>query len=406
MDTSLTRRSFLLAASTAAASTISGSVATGFPANETLDVGVIGSGGRARHLMKSFPKLDKVRLVAVCDVWDVALAEGRKLADPKAVTTKKYQELLDRKDIQAVLIGSPDHWHVPLTVAACQAGKDVYVEKPLTHDLSEGKVVLEAQAKAKNVVQVGAQQRSMPHIVKARELVKAGRIGQVFKVRTSWNRNTDRVRRFPLGVDPKSVDWKTFLGSARKQEFDEYRFRNWRWFWDFGGGVFTDLMVHWVDVAHWVLDLGHPRLAVSIGQHISSKDVWETPDSVQTLLSYPEGVQIHFEGTFSNANKGAHIEFLGTEASLYLDRGRLELVPERNKKVEPLLEILGNEPKFKGADFYDQPDGELLHLQNWVECARLRKDPVDSVPAGVAAAAAAHLANQALRTGQTAEWKS
>ena len=136
----------------------------------------------------------------------------------------------------------------------------------------------------------------------------------VFKVRMSWNRNTDRVRRFPLGVDPKSVDWKTFLGNTREQPFDEYRFRNWRWFWDFGGGLFTDLMVHWVDVAHWVLDLdhSHPEAAVSIGQHIAAKDVWETPDTVQTLLTYPGGVQMHFEGTFSNANKVAHIEFLGT----------------------------------------------------------------------------------------------
>src|SRR5688500_8602320 len=123
-----TRRSFLLSAGSAAAAVVTGSVATGFPANETLNLGVIGSGGRARHLLRSVPKLDKVRVAAVCDVWDVALAEGKKMADPQAYTTKKYQELLDRKDIQAVLIGSPDHWHVPLTVAACRAGKDVYVE--------------------------------------------------------------------------------------------------------------------------------------------------------------------------------------------------------------------------------------------------------------------------------------
>ncbi len=402
-----TRRSFLLAAGTAAASAVAGSVATGFPANEALTVGVIGSGGRTRHLLRSFPKLDNVRVVAVCDVWDVALNEGRQMADPKATTTKKYQEVLDSKDVQAVLIGTPDHWHVPLTVAACQAGKDVYVEKPLTHDPSEGKAVLDAQAKSKRVVQVGAQQRSMPHIAKARELVKAGRIGQVVKVRMSWNRNTDRVRRFPLGVDPKSVDWKTFLGSAREQPFDEYRFRNWRWFWDFGGGLFTDLMVHWVDVAHWVLDLdhSHPEEAVSIGQHIAAKGVWETPDTVQTLLTYPGGVQMHFEGTFSNASKGAHVEFLGTDASLYVDRGRFELVPERNKKVEAVREVVATQPTYRGADFYDRPDGELMHLTNWVECVRSRKEPADPVAAGVTASAAAHLANRALRTGQTATWK-
>ncbi|HET6572465.1 MAG TPA: Gfo/Idh/MocA family oxidoreductase, partial [Fimbriiglobus sp.] len=139
-----TRRSFLLATG----ATVAGSVARGYPANETLTVGVIGSGGRARHLMGSLPKIENVRIIAVCDVWDAALAEGRKLADPKAAATKKYQELLDRKDVQAVLIGTPDHWHVPLTVAACEAGKDVYVEKPLTHDLSEGRAVRDAQAKS------------------------------------------------------------------------------------------------------------------------------------------------------------------------------------------------------------------------------------------------------------------
>jgi predicted dehydrogenase len=397
------RRSFLLAAGAA----VAGSVARGFPANETLNVGVIGSGGRARHLMQSLLKVENVRITAVCDVWDAALNEGHKIAGPKAAATKIYRELLDDKDVQAVLIGTPDHWHVPLTVAACEADKDVYVEKPLTHNLEEGRAVLDAVAKSKRVVQVGAQQRSMPHIAKARELVKSGKIGQVFKVRMSWNRNTDRVRRFPLGVDPKSVDWKTFLGSAREQPFDEYRFRNWRWFWDFGGGIFTDLMVHWADVAHWVLDLdnSHPETAVSIGQHIAAKDVWETPDTVQTLLTYPGGVQMHFEGTFSNANKGSHVEFLGTLASLYVDRGRFELVPERGKKAEPLTEIVATQPTFRGADFYDRPDGELLHVRNWVECVRSRKEPTDPVAAGVSAAAAAHLANQALRSGQTAVWK-
>src|SRR5262249_16059279 len=153
----------------------------------------------ARHLMKSLAKIEGVRIVAVCDVWDVALAEGKKLADTQAKTTKKYQEVLDNKDVHAVLIGSPDHWHVPLTVAACAAGTDVYVEKPLTHDLSEGKAVVEAQDKHKRIVQVGTQQRSMPHIKKARDLVKSGHIGKVVKVTMSWNRNTDRVKRFPLG---------------------------------------------------------------------------------------------------------------------------------------------------------------------------------------------------------------
>ena len=145
-----------------------------------------------------------------------------------------------------------------MAVDALAADKDVYVEKPLTHKPEEGKTILEAQSKSKRIVQVGMQQRSMPHIAKARELIQKGRIGKIYKVHLTWNRNQDRVQKKPLSIDPKTVDWKAFLGDAPDQPFDEYRFRNWRWFWDFGGGVFTDLGVHWIDVAHWLLDLDHP----------------------------------------------------------------------------------------------------------------------------------------------------
>src|SRR5207302_360973 len=157
-----------------------------------------------RHLVKSFPNLPNVKITAVCDVWDANLAEGQKVADLKAFATKQFEELLDRKDVDAVLIGTPDHWHVPLTVAACAAGKDVYVEKPLTHDLTEGKAVIEAVNRSKRIVQVGMQQRSMPQIQQARERLKAGRVGKVIKVHMTWNRNTDRVRRTALGIDPKT----------------------------------------------------------------------------------------------------------------------------------------------------------------------------------------------------------
>jgi predicted dehydrogenase len=391
----LSRRSFLHAASAAAAVNVLG-------ANDTINVACIGTGGRCRGLMHSLAKIKGVRITAVCDIWDVALAEGKKLADRNALATKDRRDVLDRKDIHAVLIGTPDHWHVPLTIEAVAAGKDVYVEKPLTHDMSEGKKVQSAVAKSRQIVQVGTQQRSMPHIHKAKELVAAGRLGTISRVRLSWNRNTDRVRRFKLGIDPKSVDWTTFLGSAPKQPFDEYRFRNWRWFWDFGGGIFTDLMVHWIDVAHWFLNTGAPLQAVSIGSHHSSKGVWETPDTVQTLLTYPGDVQVHFEGTFSNAHMGSRIEFLGTNASLYVDRGRYELIPERGRgKREEMIVGTGA----RGRDFYDKPDGELLHLTNWIDCIRSRKAPTAPVEAGVTAAAAAHLANQALRSGGVASAK-
>jgi predicted dehydrogenase len=378
--------------------------ARGYAANETLGIGLIGVGGRCNHLRNSLPKLAGVRVAAVCDVYDVNLEKAKARAGSDVFATKDYAELLARPEIDAVLIATPDHLHVPITVAACAAGKDVYVEKPLTHDLSEGQAVIDAQNQHRRIVQVGMQQRSMPHIQEAYEIVKAGTLGPIRKVHLAWNRNSPRGRKTGLGIDPAKVDWKRFVGTAPEQPFDEYRFANWRWFWDFGGGIFTDLMVHWIDVGHWFLGVDHPAVAASIGDHFMNADLWETPDTVQTLLRYPDReAQAYFEGTFVNARNGAMIEFMGTEASLYIDRGRYELHPERKKTVEYKEKLLGSGPR--GADFYDQPDGELVHLGNWLECIRSRQKPVAPAEAGVSAASAAHLANQALRSGQVAKWQ-
>src|SRR5438105_7329973 len=217
MTASLSRRSFLKASAIAAAIP----AANVLGANDALRVGVIGCGGRAQALMKALAKLPNVRIAAVCDVWDQHLEAGRKLAAAGAFATKRYEDVLDRKDIDAVLIGTPDHWHAPLTVAACATGKDVYVEKPLTHSAGEGKAVVEAQNKHNRIVQVGTQQRSMPQYQKALEIVKSGRLGQVHKAHLTWNRNTERMRRTRENIDPHSVDWKTFLGGAPEQPFDE-----------------------------------------------------------------------------------------------------------------------------------------------------------------------------------------
>lgn len=403
------RRDFLtstLAASSAAMlATGFSATAKGYLANETLNVACIGTGGRCRRLMESLRTIPGVKIVAVCDIWDYHLAEGKKLADAKAAESKHYPELLARTDIDAVLIGTPDHWHVPITIDACQAGKDVYVEKPLTHSLAEGQAVIDAQNKHRRIVQVGTQQRAMPQLQKAREIVKSGQLGEIHKAHLTWNRNAARAARPNLNIDPKTVDWKQFLGTAKAQPFDEYRFRQWRWFWDFGGGIFTDLMVHWIDVVHWMLELDHPQVATSIGDQFRSQGLWETPDTVQTLLRYPDReLQVYFEGTFSNARNASMCEIMGSEATLYMDRGRYEVIPERKSKTKPSEMILGTGPR--GADFYANPDGELLHLTNWVECVRSRKTPNCPAEAGVSAASAAHLANLALRSGEVARWKA
>jgi predicted dehydrogenase len=379
--------------------------ARGYAANETIGVGCIGTGGRCRHLMSALKEVPGAKIVAVCDVWDQNLEAGRKMAEPGAFATKDHHALLARKDVDAVIIAAPDHQHVPLSIDACAAGKDVYCEKPLTHDLSEGAAIIDAQNRYQRILQVGTQQRSMPQFQKACEILKSGQLGDIHKVHLTWNRNNARWARDKFNIDPATVDWKRFLGGAPEQPFEEYRFRNWRWFWDFGGGIFTDLMVHQVDIAHWFLGLDHPQQAASIGHSYKAQELWQTPDTVQTLVDYPEqGVQVYFEGTFVNARNAAMLEFMGSEATLYLDRGRYEIHPEHGKKIEYSEMILGSGPR--GADFYDLPKGEVLHLSNWLECVRSRNQPNCPAEAGVSSAAAAHLSNLALRRGEVAKWEA
>ena len=289
-----------------------------------------------------------------------------KLADPKAFATKQYQEVLDRKDIDAVLIGAPDHWHVPMTVEACEAGKDVYVEKPLTHDLAEGKGVIEAQNEHKRIVQVGTQQRSMPHFAEGGELVRGGadRPGLQGPPHLEPQHATAFAAK-PRAVDPKEVDWKAFLGNAPDQPFDEYRFRNWRWFWDFGGGILTDLMVHFIDVGPLVSSGSiTPSRRRAIGEQVAAKGVWETPDTIQCLLTIPGTSRPTSRALSPTPGTPPGSNSWGPTNDSHLDRGGYELYPRAGQgQVREL--ILGTD-KRRGRDFYDKPDGELLHLANWV----------------------------------------
>lgn len=404
MSENSTRRQFLQASAGLFAAGYT-TTSWGAAANDTLNIGCIGTGGRCRQLMRNLKELPGNKIVAVCDVWDQHREEGRKLAESNCQVFSNYRKLLEEPGIDAVVIGAPDHWHVPMTIDSCAAGKDVYVEKPLTHDASEGAAVIKAQSDSQRIVQVGMQQRSMPHIQKANELIRGGHIGDVHKVHLTWNRNAKRGSKRDYGIDPKSVDWQRFLGNAPDQPFDGYRFRNWRWFWDFGGGIFTDLMVHWIDVAHWILQTDAPTQAASIGDHFTTEGIWETPDTVQTLLKYPEqNVQAYFEGTFCNARNRAMIEFMGTKGTIYIDRGRYEVHPDPHQDLQASELVLGTEPR--GADFFANPNGTRLHLANWLECCRTRRTPNAPVEAGVTAASAAHLANESLRSGKMASAES
>lgn len=396
-DRRVTRRDCLVFAAGAAAAAVWPESARGYQANDLLNVACLGTGGRCRHLMQRLARIPGVRITGVCDVWGARRAEARKLADPAAFAEADFRRVLERTDVDAVVIAAPDHWHAPMTIAACAAGRDVYVEKPLTHTVEEGTAVIRAVRDAGRIVQVGTQQRSMPHLIEARQLVSDGLLGRVHKIHMSWNRNTERWSSQGPQVDPSDVDWPMFLGSAPAQPFNSYRLANWRWFWDFGGGIFTDLMVHWLDTARWMLNLPDARSAVSVGHHLAARGIWETPDTVQTLLDFgDDGPQAHFEGTFVNHHGRAELVLMGSDATLVCDRGAYELIPQRGKAVQPRQRVDGANP-LRGLDFYDEVDCALYHLTNWVQCVRTRQEPACPVEEGVRSAAAAHLANTALR---------
>jgi predicted dehydrogenase len=355
-------------------------------------------------LVHELLRLEGVRVTAVCDVFEPNRQAALQVAGSGAFATDDYRAVLDRNDVDAVLIATPDHHHVPITIAACRAGKHVYCEKPLTHDLAEGEGIIQAERESKVIVQVGMQQRSMPHLQEAREILKSGELGTIHKVHLSWNRNQARGQRATHNIQPTQVDWKRFLGSAPDQPFDPYRMIEWRWFWDFGGGIFTDLMVHWMDVTNWFLDLSTPASAAAIGDHFLPHAPWETPDTAQTLVRYPDQkVQVYFEGTFVNHRYRSMTEFMGTQGTLYIDRGRYEIHPQ-NEKQASREKVLG--AGSRGADFYFQPPAEKLHLQDWISAIRENRPARCPASVGVQAVWAAHLSNRSLRSGEVARWGS
>jgi predicted dehydrogenase len=219
----------------------------------------------------------------------------------------------------------------------------------------------------------------------------------------TWNRNHARGSHRPE-IDEKAVDWRAFLGNAPMQPFSPQRFAHWRWYWDFGGGILTDLMVHWMDVVNWYLDLDTPTQALTVGDRFMPEWEWETPDTVQTLVRYAkEQTQVYFEGTFVNHRNRAMAEFMGRQATLYIDRGRFEIHPE-NGRGSYREQVLGQGER--GQDFYNEPPAEVLHLSNWLECIRSRMTPRCSAEIGVKAVYASHLGNRSYRTGQVASWRS
>lgn len=378
------RRSFLIASGlTALAST------KVLGANDTLRVGVIGAGGRMKTLLNCADNAGPYQIVAVSDVYTPHRDAVKQRSNGVATTHLDYREVLE-KEIDAVFIAAPDHWHVRMALDALAAGKDVYLEKPVTHTIEEGATLRHALSSSKQILQCGMQQRSWPHFRDAVDLIQGGSLGRITQVRTYWWQNYRRDWA-PKPVDIQALDWKQWLGSAPDQPFSEEKFYHWRWFWNFGGGGMTDLFSHWIDVVHWAMKCDQPREAQMLADKYIFEQ-WDCPDTMQAAFRYP-GFDVVYEGMMSSSIDDGGLEFRGTEATLKIDRSGLGVYREDVQR--------GQNPILKEEAFRD---GTIDHMENFFECVKTRKEPNAPLEAGIAAARAGQIANLAYRRGGQIVW--
>ena len=359
-------------------------------ANDTLRIGVLGAGGRMNDLLNAAEKAGAYQIVAVSDVYGPRRDAIKERSKGMATTHLDYREVL-AKEIDAVFIASPDHWHVRMAVDALAAGKDVYLEKPVTHTLEEGETLTRAVRKSKQILQSGMQQRSWSHFRDAVDLIQGGSLGRVPQVRTYWWQNYKAWMAGGKPTDLQALDWKQWLGGAPEQAFSEEKFYRWRWFWNFGGGAMTDLFTHWIDVVHWAMKVDQPREAQMLADKYIFEQ-WDCPDTVQAALRYA-GFDVVYEGMMASSIDDGGLEFRGTDATMKLNRSGFGVYREG---------VSGREnPVLRAESFRD---GTIDHMQNFFECIKSRKEPNAPVETGVAAARAGQIVNLAYRRKGQITW--
>ncbi|HEV2446843.1 MAG TPA: Gfo/Idh/MocA family oxidoreductase [Candidatus Sulfopaludibacter sp.] len=365
-------------------------------ANDRIRIAGIGVGGRATYLLGLAAKAEGTEIVAVCDVSEPRRLAAKQKFAPAGQDYLEYRTVLGRKDIDGVVIGAPDHWHIPMMLDAIASGKDVYVEKPVSHHTAEGERAEKEVLASNRIVQVGYQQRSWPHFIQARDYIASGKLGQITLVLTSWYQDYVSNLQKPVEIDPATIDWKRFLGSAPDQPFDALRYRHWRWFWDFGNGHLTDLHSHYGDVAHWFMGQYAPRSAQAAGSR-NAIPHFECPDTIAASWDYP-GFTMLYHGALNGSLDGGNIVFRGHLASMKLNRDGFAVYEEGKVRRE----LTTWPPPDLAVE--SQGDGTIAHMQNFLDCMRSRKPPNAGITTSVAAARAAHLANAAYRSATV--WKT
>ena len=412
MSEQINRRDFIkrAAVGTAGVSLAMSGASTGsvLGANDRIRLGLIGCGRQGVDNMRHFI-WQGVEVAAVCDVYEPNLQKGLEAAGGKAKALKDFRQVLDDKEIDAVIVATPDHWHALPTVMACQAGKDVYVEKPICVAIEEGKKMVEAARKYKRVVQVGLWQRSNLHFQKAAQLLQDGLIGKVSFVRT-WNYSNiypDGIGNPPDSDPPPGLDWDMWLGPAPKVAFNWNRFgvgdrwSTFRYFYDYANGWPGDWGVHLLDIVQWAMRVDGPHSITASGRKFYLKDNSDTPDTLQITLEYPDFVAT-YENRLCNENSMYRhdygIEFHGTDGTMFVDREGFQVFPE-GTEVEGKRVAKTAEMKMERVD-----DGLENHVANMLECMKTRKLPQSDIEFGHRSTSTCLLGNAALRSKERLEW--
>ena len=370
-------------------------------ANDRVGIALIGCGGRGRGVTDYVPKIGGAEVRGVSDVYVPRREQAADQFGSLAKPFKDYRDVLNDKDIDAVVIGTPDHWHAPMTIEAVAAGKDVYVEKPVTHNLAEGDKLVQAVEDSGQVVVTGTQQRSWKHFREAKQLIDQGVLGKITFVRCHWSQNYSRFGSSPApDIDLSQLDWEQWLGPAPKQPFDKTRFRFWRFFWDFGGGSITDLMTHWIDVIQWFMESPRAHQVHAAGTTYT-QDWLEAPDTVTATMLFPEGYMAAYEGNMTFGLLGGGIVFRGDKAMMRLSRLGYDVYEEGARPFEAvsLPEPIHHFSRSEDTSTIERVDGTgtLSNVRNWLDCMRSRSTPNAHIRAGVEAAATSHWANKAMR---------
>lgn len=399
-------------------------------ANDRIRLALIGCGGRGRYVARLMRDAGPADYVASADVYATNSESTREWAGADAKSYGDFRRLLDRKDIDAVHIATPDHWHAAICVLACQSGKDVYVEKPTSLVIREGRVMVDAARQHNRIVQVGTQHRSAPHFQKIAEMIQRGDIGPVRFVKV-WNYSNHTLMPMPATPNPKApdgLDWDMYLGPSPKVPFDPRRFLStYRYFWDYSGGYITDFGNHRLDTMQQIMGVSAPHTVSASGGVYEMKDGRETPDFMTVTYEYDnfiatyEGNNLNGHGmggrtpghryynARSEADQPNGIAFYGTEATIYAERIGWEIFPEPETPAYSSRRAAAAPPPRKRAAsvkrmWENVEEPTKAHCANFLECLRSRKTPNADIEIGHRGTSVALLGNIAMRTGHKLHW--